>query len=332
MVGKILSGSEPFGCANYCLNHNHATPLYWQGLDIDILDAKRLVQAETDDERKAIARELTHYIDVSFRMQADLNPSVEKTVGHVALSFMKDDALMLNNARMAQIAREYMEMMGYQNTQYLVVRHYADGGNPHMHVFFNRVDNDGRRLNTFQDFKRNALVCRELTTKYGLHFSQGRANTRVERLHASERVRYQISNAIDAALPQCRDLHDLGRRLIMRGITMKEVRRNDGTLQGLRFGKTSDEDGHWYEFPGSKVGRKYSFKSIETSLCGKACNMGENHRHNGESHQQEQSYGCHESVAYTVASAMLSAGSSSVSHEHDLQEDLRRKKKKGIRR
>ena len=35
MVGKIIKGSSSGQCAGYCLNHDNAEILCWQGLDID---------------------------------------------------------------------------------------------------------------------------------------------------------------------------------------------------------------------------------------------------------------------------------------------------------
>lgn len=91
--------------------------------------------------------------------------------------------------------------MKYSDTQYMVVRHDNAKGNPHVHIFFNRVDNNGKYLSAWQDFRRNADACRKLTVKYGLNMAKGRSYTIVNDLHGFERVRYQISNEIDASLP-----------------------------------------------------------------------------------------------------------------------------------
>mgnify|MGYP002658273412 FL=1 len=200
MVGKIVSSSAPYQCANYCLNHDGATILCFEGLDIDPSEAMRLTDS-SGGERIELASTMAYAIDTSFVIQAETNTSVQKPVGHISLCFMKEDAPLLDDFRMSQIAREYMEMMGYQNTQYMVVRHFNDKGNPHVHIFFNRVDNYGRCLNAWQDYQRNRVACRALTDKYGLHLAQGRKNTIVQDLHGREKARYQISNAIDAALP-----------------------------------------------------------------------------------------------------------------------------------
>ena len=76
-----------------------------------------------------------------------MNPRVTKAVGHIALSFSKEDAPRLDNAVMAQIAREYMERMGIKDTQYIIGRHF-DKEHPHVHIAFNRIDNEARPFPT----------------------------------------------------------------------------------------------------------------------------------------------------------------------------------------
>lgn len=222
MVGKIIKGSSSGQCAGYCLNHDNAEILCWQGLDIDFIQAETLASSE-GMERLTLAREMALNISRSFDEQASLNPAVDKPVGHIPLCFMKADAPLLDNERMRRIAEEYLRLMEYGDTQYMVVRHDNSKGNPHVHIFFNRVDNNGKCLSAWQDFRRNAEVCRKLTVKYGLNMAKNRSNTIVNDLHGRERVRYQISNAIDAALPHCRDWNTLGRTLLQQDITMELV-------------------------------------------------------------------------------------------------------------
>ena len=40
--------------------------------------------------------------------------------------------------------------------------------NPHCHLIFNRVDNNGRRISDSNWLKRNVRICKELKQKYGL--------------------------------------------------------------------------------------------------------------------------------------------------------------------
>ena len=328
MVGKIIKGSSPGQCAGYCLNHDNAQILCWQGLDIDFIQAETLASSE-GRERMTIAREMALNISRSFDEQASLNPAVDKPVGHIPLCFMKEDAPLLDNERMRRIAEEYLKLMEYSDTQYMVVRHDNAKGNPHVHIFFNRVDNNGKCLSAWQDFRRNADACRKLTVKYGLNMAKNRSNTIVKDLHGSERVRYQISNAIDAALPHCRDWNALGRTLLQQDITMELVRRNNGEIQGVKFGKRSDSDGHWYEFSGSKVGRKYSYGNIDKALK-TGMSLDEVLQQRAES--ENRGYTASHSESISAAIGILTSGFYDTAPSVDDYESQGKKKKRGMHR
>ena len=81
-------------------------------------------------------------ITASFKAQAKARPGVKNFVGHISLSFSPNDKEKVNNDLMAQIAREYMQRMGIVNTQFVVFRH-QDQPHPHVHIVYNRVNNEG---------------------------------------------------------------------------------------------------------------------------------------------------------------------------------------------
>lgn len=152
MIAKIMKGSEFRGVVYYILNDEKGTK---------IIGADGLFLENND----TIAQE--------FIGQAQMNPRVTKAVGHIALSFSKEDVPHLNNAVMAQIAREYMENTGIKETQYIIGRHF-DKEHPHVHIAFNRIDNNGKTISDHNDRFRSGRICKELTKKYGLHFDGGK--------------------------------------------------------------------------------------------------------------------------------------------------------------
>lgn len=91
MIAKIMKDSAFKGVVYYILNDDKSTEI----IDFD-----------------GLFLENNNMIAQGFIGQAQMNPRVTKAVEHIALSFSKEDAPRLNNALMAQIAREYMERMG----------------------------------------------------------------------------------------------------------------------------------------------------------------------------------------------------------------------------
>ena len=169
MIGKIRKGRSFGGCIRYVTQKD----------DAEIIASEGVLLGTAEE----MAR--------SFRWQCLLNPDVAKPVGHIALSFKPEDAPRLTDAFMARLAGEYLELMGIRNTQFIVVRHHGTD-NPHCHIVFNRVDFDGKVISDSNDFRRNEKVTKMLKDKYSLTYSEGKQSVKTEKLHASEKVKYEI--------------------------------------------------------------------------------------------------------------------------------------------
>lgn len=171
MIAKIMKGSGFKGVINYILDPKKGT---------ELIDSSGV---RTDG--------VSHIIQ-SFIDQTELNPRVSKVVGHISLSFSAQDSTKLSNEWMAQIAREYMEKMGIKDTQYIIGRHF-DKEHPHIHIVFNRIDNNGKTISDRNDRFRSEKICKELTAKYGLYFTGGKENVKEHRLKEPDKTKYEIS-------------------------------------------------------------------------------------------------------------------------------------------
>jgi len=172
---------------------------------------------------------------------------LKNPVYHISLDFAHEDTPKLTDSLMVEIAREYMRRMGIMNTQYIVCRH-TDTEHQHMHIVANRVANDGNTISDRNDTIRNVAVCKALTREYGLHFAKGK-------------VKYQIHDAIKAALPRCGSWSELCERLVKQGIeTNFKLDRRNGKIIGVSFTK----DG--ISFSGSRIDRSMGFYKIDRLL------------------------------------------------------------------
>lgn len=130
-------------------------------------------------------------ITKSFEAQAGMNPKVSRPVGHIALGFSKEDESRLTSRIMAEIALEYMEWMGIRNTQFFIARHF-DKEHPHIHIAYNRIDNDGRTISDKNERLRSARICKELTKKYNLYFANGKERVKQHRLKEPDKTKYGL--------------------------------------------------------------------------------------------------------------------------------------------
>ena len=239
MIAKIMKGSGFKSVINYILDPKKGTEL------IDSLGVR------TDG--------INHIVQ-SFIDQTELNPRVSKVVGHISLSFSVQDSPKLNNEWMAQIAREYMEKMGIKDTQYIIGRHF-DKEHPHIHIAFNRIDNNGKTISDRNDRFRSEKICKELTAKYGLYFAGGKENVKEHRLKEPDKTKYEIYQTLKAEIARCRDWKALLAHLKKQDIDVRfKYKSNSQEVQGIIFEKNG------YHFNGSKVDRSFSYSKIDFAL------------------------------------------------------------------
>jgi len=146
-------------------------------------------------DSEGVLTESAQTITNSFYTQYLMNPDIKRPVGHISLSYSKHDAPMLTDQKMVLLASEYMQQMGIVNTQYIVVRH-EDREHPHVHIVFNRIDNDGKTISDKNDRYRNEKVCKELKMKHGLYFAEGKDDVKLDRLRDHDRLKYEIYHAV----------------------------------------------------------------------------------------------------------------------------------------
>ena len=187
---------------------------------------------------------------------------VEKPVLHISLNPHPDD--VLTDTELQDIAREYLEKLGYGNQPYLVVKH-EDIDRHHLHIVTINVDEKGRRLNQDFLFRRSDRIRRELEQKYGLHPAE-RKNLRLEnplrKVDASAGdVKRQVGNTVKALSGQYRfqTMGEYRALLSLYNMTVEEARGNvrGREYNGLVYSVTDDS--------GNKVGNPF-----KSSLFGKS--------------------------------------------------------------
>ena len=150
--------------------------------------------------------------------------------------------------------------MGIRNTQFIVVRHHGTD-NPHCHIVFNRVDFDGKVISDSNDLRCNERVTKMLKDKYSLTYSEGKQAVKTEKLHASERVKYEIYRVVKEALRSASTWKEFQNKLLKMGVKMEfKYKGNTSEVQGIRFIK----DG--LSFKGSEIDRNFSWSRLDTAL------------------------------------------------------------------
>ena len=240
MIGKIVTGKSFGGAVEYVLRKEKARLLESDGVDTES------IRSIIDD----------------FNFQRKARREIAKVVGHISLSFHRDDAPTLTDDRMRELAAAYMECMGIADTQYIVARH-NDTEHPHLHIIYNRVKYDRTLVADKNERRRNVKVCKQLKRRYGLTFSNGKRDIKSEWLHGADKVRQEVFDAITRILPKCDRIADLSAKLKRQGIGVQFVHRGNDPKKAVQ-GVTFTKDG--LTFKGSQVDRKFSYAGLSKTI------------------------------------------------------------------
>ena len=261
MIAKIIKGADFGGVINYMLSKQEGKAMVLASNNIGFTDQNLCVH--------------------EFVLQASMRPNVQKPVCHTILSFSANDADQLTDDVMIKIANEYLEKMGYGDTQSLIVRH-SDRQHPHLHICINRIGNDGKTISDRNEKYRSTKICRELTERYGLTLGEGKKAVNRHRLRGEDKLRYEIFDAIKTALLHSKNWKDFVADLERQDIATRfKTKGNTDVVQGIIFEKNG------CSFSGSKIDRSCSFSRLNAEI-------------ERNSHKQEQIHLQNEPMVHSV--------------------------------
>lgn len=299
MIGKIRKGNGFKGCVNYVLGKEQAALLHAEGI---------LAESNRDVIR-------------SFILQAGMNPDLKKPVGHIALSYSPVDAPKLTDGKMVQLAQEYMHEMKITDTQYIIVRH-QDREHPHVHIVFNRIDNNGKTISDSNDMYRNEQVCKKLKEKHGLYFAKGKEHVKQYRLREPDKTKYEIYTAIKTEIGKSRNWQQLQKQLAEKGIGIQfKYKGQTDDIQGVSFFKGE------YTFKGSEIDRNFSFSKLDKYFGDAGLTVAGSNKQMITAQVQERVINKSDNSLLAGLGGLFSVSSSPVDETPD-NPDLRKKKKK----
>ena len=225
--------------------------------------------------------ELRKGFDGTFQMDkvlADMQKAIpeqcrtKKTVFHCSLNPHPDEKL--SDERLTQIAKEYMEALGYGNQPYIVFKH-NDIAREHIHIVSLRVDFDGNKINDKFEGRRSKKITNALEKKYNLIPSSKvseRTTTETPKVNVVQgNIKEQVANTVRSAMKHytfC-SLGELNAVLRKYNLAVEEVKteyrgkRNDGLVY-----VPTDDKGNKMSTPiyASDIGRGVGHAAIQNKM------------------------------------------------------------------
>jgi hypothetical protein len=153
MVAKINRGNSLYGALIYNQEKvNKETAR--------IISGYRMITDVTGNTDKVIQQ--TMY---SFENYLLANKNTEKPILHISLNPSPED--YLTDKQFAELAKDYMDRMGYGDQPYIVYIH-EDTGRRHIHIVSTCVDENGNKISDKYEWNRSMKICRDLESKYNL--------------------------------------------------------------------------------------------------------------------------------------------------------------------
>ena len=196
----------------------------------------------------------------------------KKMVFHCSLNPHPDEKL--SDETLMQIAREYMEALGYGNQPYIVFKH-NDIAREHIHIVSLRVDSRGQKINDKFEKRRSKKITDALEKRFGLIPSSKVADKAVEetpKIDTTQRnIKKQVASALRIVLKHYRfcSLGELNAILSKYNLAVEKVKTEfrGKKYDGLVYVPT-DEKGNKAGTPihASDIGRGVGYTVVQNRM------------------------------------------------------------------
>ena len=196
----------------------------------------------------------------------------KKMVFHCSLNPHPDEKL--SDETLTQIAKEYMEALGYGKQPYIVFKH-NDIAREHIHIVSLRVDGEGRKINDKFEKSRSKKITDALEKRFGLIPSSKVADKAVEETPQIDttqgNIKEQVASALRMVLKHYRfcSLGELNAILSAYNLTVEEIKTEfrGKKYDGLVYVPT-DGKGNKVGTPihASDIGRGVGYTAVQNRM------------------------------------------------------------------
>lgn len=257
MVAKINKGSLLFGVLAYNLKKIDNG----QG---KILFSNRVL-TESNGEPSI------HLIQKSFETYLSRDHGIAKPVVHISLNPHPKDKL--TDEQLTEIARQYMDELGYGHQPFMVVKH-SDIEREHAHIVTIRIDENGKAISDSFEHLRSQEITRKLEMQYGLHKAdqQKQMESAIKKIDPKKGdIKNQLSNTLNEIIKtyQFLSFNEFRTLISLYNIEVEEVKgmRNGEKYTGLVYYATDKKGKKASQpFKSSAIGKSVGYDAIQKHI------------------------------------------------------------------
>ena len=200
------------------------------------------------------------------------NCRTKKTVFHCSLNPHPDEKL--SDEQLTQIAKEYMEALGYGNQPYIVFKH-NDIAREHIHIVSLRIDGEGKKINDKFEKRRSKQITDALEKRFGLIPSSKITEKAVAETPkvdtAKGNIKEQVASTLRMVLKHYRfcSLGELNAILSKYNLAVEEVKTKfrGKKYDGLVYVPTDDKGGKVSTpIHASDIGRGVGYTAVQNRI------------------------------------------------------------------
>ena len=196
----------------------------------------------------------------------------KKAVFHCSLNPHPDEKL--SDELLAQIAKEYMEALGYGKQPYIVFKH-SDIAREHIHIVSLRVNGEGKKINDKFEKRRSKKITDTLERKFGLIPSSkvtDKAMKETPKIDTTQRnIKEQVASILRMVMKHYRfcSLGELNAILGKYNLAVEEVKTEfrGKNYDGLVYVPTNDKGGKISTpINASDIGRGVGYTAVQNRM------------------------------------------------------------------
>ena len=261
MVAKINRGASLYGVIIYNQQKvNEATGR--------IIAGNRMITDSLYDPDRIVSQTM-----FAFESYLAANRNTEKPILHISLNPTLDDNL--TDSQFADLARAYMQKMGYGNQPYIVYLH-EDIDRRHIHIVSTCVNENGEKIDDTYEWNRSMKACRELEQMFGLKQIADKRRELLEPYlkkadYTRGDVKQQVSNILKSVFTSYR-FQSFGEYSAMLSCFNIEAKQVKGEFDGKPYSgiiyTMTDDNGKPICTPikSSLIGKRFGYEGVEKRI------------------------------------------------------------------
>ena len=261
MVAKINRGASLYGAVIYNqqkVNEDTAR----------IIAGNRMITDSLYDPDRIVRQTM-----FAFESYLAANRNTEKPILHISLNPTLDDNL--TDSQFADLARAYMQKMGYGNQPYIVYLH-EDIDRRHIHIVSTCANENGEKIDDAYEWNRSMKACRELEQMFGLKQIADKRRELLEPYlkkadYTRGDIKQQVSNILKSVFTSYR-FQSFGEYSAMLSCFNIEAKQVKGEFDGKPYSgiiyTMTDDNGKPICTPikSSLIGKRFGYEGVEKRI------------------------------------------------------------------